>query len=58
MATVAGLLKQVPIRVALAIKAIPTKLSRGIKTLADADEGDKSKLVGEVFPRKGAAESS
>ena len=50
MAKVAGLLKQVPMRVALAIKAVPSKLSRSVKALADAEEADRTKLVGDVFP--------
>ncbi|KAK2078580.1 hypothetical protein QBZ16_003420 [Prototheca wickerhamii] len=50
MAKVAGLLKQVPMRVALAIKAVPSKLSRSVKALADAEEADRTKLLGDVFP--------
>ncbi len=45
---------QVPTRVAVSIKQVPLKVAYGIKALADGDE-DKAKLVGDVFPKPGAA---
>lgn len=41
---------QVPTKVAVVIKAVPTKLARAIKLLAEGDE-NKESLVGDVFPK-------
>lgn len=58
MRIVAILIKRVPTKLARSIKAVPTKLARAISLLAEGDE-DKSKLVGDVFPKaKKAPEAS
>ena len=41
---------QVPTRLAVTIKAVPTKLARAINLLAEGDE-NKDLLVGDVFPK-------
>ena len=50
---------QVPTKVAVSIKAVPTKLARAINLLAHGDEnGDL--LIGDVFPKpeEGATEAA
>lgn len=42
--------RQVPTKVAIAVKQVPSKLAYGIKALADGDD-DTSKIVGELFPK-------
>ena len=41
---------QVPTKVAVSVKQVPSKLAYGIKALADGDD-DTSKIVGELFPK-------
>ena len=48
--TVAAPGAQVPTKVAVSIRQVPAKVAYGIKALADGDD-DKSKLVGDVFPK-------
>ena len=45
---------QVPTKVAVVIKQVPTKLAFGIKALADGDE-NKDLKVGDVFPKAAEA---
>ena len=41
---------QVPTKVAVSIRQVPSKVAYAVKALADGDD-DKSKLVGDVFPK-------
>lgn len=47
---------QVPTRLAVTIKAVPTKLGRAINLLAEGDD-NKELLIGDVFPKTEAAAS-
>ena len=54
MQKIAVLIKRVPTKLALAINAVPRKVAFGVKALADGDD-DKTKLVGDVFPKADAS---
>ncbi|KAK9821422.1 hypothetical protein WJX81_002482 [Elliptochloris bilobata] len=54
IATIARLIKQVPTKVAVSIRQVPAKVGYAVKALADGDD-DKSKLVGDVFPKAESA---
>lgn len=41
---------QVPTKVAVSIRQVPSKVAYAVKALADGDD-DRSKLVGDVFPK-------
>ena len=45
---------QVPTKVAVSIRQVPAKVAYAVKALADGDD-DKSKLVGDVFPKAEAS---
>lgn len=52
MQKIAVLIKKVPTKLAVSINAVPRKVALGVKALADGDD-DKTKLVGDVFPKAG-----
>lgn len=49
--------EQVPTKVAISVKQIPTKLVYGVKALADGDD-NKDLIVGDVFPKADSDDSS
>jgi large subunit ribosomal protein L10 len=47
-------IKAVPTKLARSIKAIPQKLAVAVKELSDAENPDRTALVGDVFPKNNA----